>query len=99
MRRSEYKCKLLINNREINKVIIDQHYKEKHSEKINDELILKLLIEMSDEFFPAIAEDDEYQYFKAEPVILNNEPYRLIFLLYIQEDTLGVINCFRVARR
>lgn len=99
MARLEYDCKLFINNRKITKVIIDQHYKEKHSEKVDDELILELLRGINDEFFPPISKDEDFEYFKAEPVYLEDEPYRLIFLLYVQEDTLGVINCFRVPRR
>jgi len=98
MKRTEYASHLIINKSAISKVIIDQHYKENHSETINDDLILKLLQEINGEFFPTISKDDEFQYFKAEPIILDDEPYRLIFLLYIHEDTLGVINCFRVQR-
>ena len=98
MERYEYECHLIINNRVINKVIIDQHYKEKHSETINDELILELLKEINGEFFPPISKDDDFQYFKAEPIFLDFNPYRLIFLIYIHENSLGVINCFRVQR-
>lgn len=53
---------------------------------------------MVNNVYPTIAEDEEFQYFKAEPLVLETEPYRLVFLLYMNEDTLGVINCFRVPR-
>ena len=96
--RNEYKFDLIINKRLISKVIIDQHYGEKHSDIINDELILDLLKKIDNSFYPSIVKDDDFEYFKAEPVVLDDDPYRLIFLLYLKEDILGVINCFRVPR-
>lgn len=96
--RTRHKITLVINERSISTVIIDQHYRENHSETMNDELILKILAEISGQFFPTISKDNDFEYFKAEPIILDEKPYRLIFLLFIHKDTLGVINCFRVQR-
>ncbi len=45
--RNEYSLKLKINNRELNRVIIDQHYQLKHSE-MNDDLILELVKELDE---------------------------------------------------
>ena len=41
--RTEYSIKLIINGRKITKVIIDTHYKEKHGDTIDDQLILELV--------------------------------------------------------
>lgn len=38
--RNEYEFNLKINNKRINKVIIDQHYLKKHSEHMTDDLVL-----------------------------------------------------------
>lgn len=64
-----------------------------------DNLILETIKTLDGHYFFPITEDAKYQYFKVEPVLYNEKPYRLIFLLYIHEATLGVINCFRVSRR
>ena len=97
--RNEYKINLKINNRKISKVVIDQHYLKKHSEHMNDELILKVIKTLDGQYFFPITQDVEYQYFRVEPVWHDTKPYRLIFLLYVHESTLGIINCFRVKRR
>ncbi len=99
MKRTEYPLNLNINKKRITKIIIDQHYKEKHDDHMSDKIILDVLREIDGSVFDIIAEDEEYQYFKVEPVYVLNTPYRLIFLLFIREDSLGVINCFRVPRR
>lgn len=96
--RTEYKFSLLINNISINKVIIDQHYKENHPE-MSDELILKLVKELDGGNFPIEDEKGDFMYFKAEPVEIDDKPYRIIFLLCQYEDYLGVINAFRVRRK
>jgi hypothetical protein len=97
--RNEYKFNLKINNKRISKVIIDQHYLKKHSEHMTDSLVLEIIKTLDGHYFFPITEDTEYQYFRVEPVLYNAKPYRLIFLLYIHEATLGIINCFRVNRR
>jgi hypothetical protein len=96
--RNTYYLRLNINKRKFNKVIIDQHYREKHSETICDELILQVVRSLNNGLFNSEVNDEEYEYFKVEPVFYKRSPYRIIFLLFIHEATLGVINCFRVKR-
>lgn len=97
--RNEYKFNLKINNQRINKVTIDQHYLKKHFKHMKDDLVLEIIKTLNRQYFFPITEDAKYQYFKVEPVLYDTKPYRLIFLLYIHEATLGVINCFRINRR
>ncbi len=97
-KRNEYPLKLKINGRSLCRVIIDQHYKEKHSE-ITDMLILDLVQTIDGENFLIESEKDGFQYFAVEPVIYEEKPYRLVLLLYVHDDFLGVINAFRVKRR
>lgn len=82
-------------------VVIDQHYKEKHPE-ISDALILEMLsFEISGKQFDPEdeADDDGFQYFKIEPVIYQEQPYRLILVTHSTESYLGVVNAFRVEKK
>jgi len=96
--RNEYPIKIVINERKLNRVVIDQHYHVKHPE-INDELILSLVQTLSGGNFPIEEEKDGFEYFAVEPVMSDEKPYRLVLLLYAHDDFLGVINAFRVRRR
>lgn len=99
MTRPEYSLKIRINGRNLNRVVIDQHYKEKHAESINDQLILELIKELDGRTFPIEEEHGEFQYFAVDPVAKDDKPYRLVLLLCISDDYLGVINAFRIDRR
>lgn len=96
--RQEYVLNLLINHREIHRVIIDQHYKEKHPD-VTDEIILDLVRSIDGEDFLIETERGSFQYFTAEPVFNNEDPYRLVMFLCVFDDYLGIINAFRVNRR
>lgn len=97
--RNEYQLKITINGRKLNRVIIDQHYQTKHSATVDDRKILELVKTLNEEILPVDREEDGYQYFRVEPVIHNKSPYRLVLVIYIHDDFLGVINAFRVKRR
>ena len=97
--RPEYILKLDINGRQLNRVIIDQHYKKKHARSINDQLILELVKELNEGVFTIEEQHGEFQYFTVDLVWKNNKAYRLILLLCIAEKYLGVINAFRINRR
>ena len=99
MARPEYPLKISINGRALNRVIIDQHYKEKYAESINDQLILELVQEVNGQTFPIEEVHSDFQYFTVEPVLKENAPYRLVLLICITDDYLGVINAFRVERK
>lgn len=94
--RLEYPLQLVLNGRALVRIIIDQHYKEKHSESINDELIIDLVKTLDGESFPVESRKGEFEFFKVEPVIWDNKPYRVVLVLSIQDDFVGVINAFRV---
>jgi hypothetical protein len=96
--RAEYNLVIRINSHEIRRVIIDQHYKINHPD-VTDEIILDLVKSLDGEDFPVQAERGEYQYFATEPVFRDQAPYRIVMVLCIFDDFLGVINAFRVDRR
>lgn len=94
--RNEYPIQLTFNNKEIHRVLIDQHYREGHAESMDDQLILKLVKTLDGDTFPIEEEDDSFQYFTVEPVVHESKPYRVILVMCLQDDFLGVINAFRV---
>ena len=96
--RSEYEVSLVINGRHFRRIVIDPHYKERHSE-LSDELIVKLVKKISGSFFRVEKQDKYFEYFKVEPVFLDFSPYRLIFLLSKRDDFVGIVNAFRVRRK
>lgn len=98
MRRPEYPLKLVINEKQIKRVIIDPHYKEKHA-RLNDVAIMEMVGQLNGQNFPIEETHGEFQYFRVEPVYHDGKPYRLILLLSVADDFLGVVNAFRVARR
>lgn len=95
--RNEYPLRLKVNRHQISRVIIDQHYKAKHPD-VTDQIILDLIQTIDGEDFPIEAERGDFQYFTAEPVFKNESPYRLVMVLCVCDDYLGVINAFRVDR-
>lgn len=46
--------------------------------------------------YDAEAVRGDFEYFRVEPLEINAKPHRLIFLLCIGDDFLGVVNAFRV---
>jgi len=97
--RSVYRFRMTLNERRYRKVVIDSHFKGKHGESVTEEIILEVLKRIDGEVFDPVFKDVEFEYFKVEPIFFDDAPYRLIFLLFVNEYTLGVINCFRVQRR
>ena len=95
--RTEYKLTLKINSRVLSRVVIDQHYKEKHSD-VSDEIILELINQINGRVFEIDSQSGDFQYFTVEPVFSDSNPYRLVLLLCMNDDFLGVINAFRVQR-
>jgi hypothetical protein len=95
-KRPEYGIKITINGRKLNQVIIDQHYREQHGESMNDQLILDLVRELDGGNFPIEMTQGEFQYFTVEPVFRSDKPYRIILLLCVTDDYLGVVNAFRI---
>jgi hypothetical protein len=93
--RRDYQILITVNDLLINKVIIDDHYQAKHSDSINDELIIELVKMLDGQFFSPEAENDGFKYFKTEPLSLNGSNYRLIWLLEEHEIYIGIVNAFR----
>lgn len=98
MNRPEYRLKLTVNEKRITKVIIDQHYAAKHV-YLTDPAILEMVKQLDNQVFPIEEIHGGFQYFRVEPVYHDGKPHRLVLLLCISDDFLGVVNAFRVPRR
>lgn len=94
MSRREYDINLYINKLIISKVIIDTHYEEKHSESVDDEIILSLVQELNNDTFEPVDTKQKYQYFVTEKR-LNDKNYRLVWLLEDGEIYIGIVNAYR----
>ncbi len=94
--RPEYALKITINGRNLNRVVIDQHYRLKHGDSMNDEIILDLVKTLDGKKFPPEKTQGENEYFAVQPVYRLEKPYRVILVLCLSDDFLGVVNAFRV---
>jgi hypothetical protein len=96
MGRRTYDVKLNINGRDLDTVIIDPHYEEKHADSVNDETILTLVKQLDGRTFGAIDKDEEgYKYFVNDHMELNGLFFKLIWLLHDTELFVGVVNTYR----
>ena len=86
-----------MNSRLINEIVIDPHYEIKHSKSVNDEIILHLIrTHLDGGTFPVDGVGDQgHKYYTTEPLFFEGKPYRLVWLLPPEGDSLGVVNCFR----
>lgn len=87
---------LFINFRHYSKIVIDPHYEEKHSDTIDDQIVIKLVKQMDQEVhLPQSTDDEGFSYFVREDLELNGKSYRLIWLTHEHEIYIGVVNVYR----
>ena len=96
MSRREYNINITVNRRRIEKVIIDPHYEENHSESIDDDIILALVQQLDGSINqPDDVDEEGFEYYVTEPLTLAGKSYRLIWLLHGMEVYIGIVNAFR----
>ena len=95
MERREYPVKMTVNGALIDKVIIDPHYEENHSESMDDNIILELVSTLDGQYHELDEEDPPHQYFVLEGIELEDKEYKLIWLLEENEGYIGIVNAFR----
>lgn len=94
--RKEYALRCVFNDRAFNRVVVDPHYLERHSNSVDDHLILNLVKALSGQRHQPISRQEDSEFFKIEPVRWQGKCYRLIVTICDGEAFIGVINAFRV---
>ncbi|MES2767527.1 MAG: hypothetical protein V4596_00155 [Bdellovibrionota bacterium] len=95
MKRREYPLFLIINDILITKVLIDPHYEQKHTNSVNDEIILELAKTLSTKEHRHIAVSKNFKYFVDDKIKYKERFYKLIWMLEDNENYLGIINAYR----
>ena len=96
MSRRVYQTNLCINGRQLNSVVIDPHYEEKHADSVSDEIILCLVKQLDGKTFkPADTDQEGFQYFMNDRLELGTKFYKLIWLLHENELFVGIVNAYR----
>ncbi len=93
--RRKYAVNLKINEIQITHVVIDSHYEIAHGDSINDDIILDIVQLLNGLNIDPEKVVGKFQYFKSEPLHLNDMSYRLIWLLEDSQLYIGVANAFR----
>jgi len=86
---------LIINNREIKEVIISSHYEEKHSDYLNDEIILQLVKQLDNKRFETEEQKDNWEYFSYSPLFYQKKIYKLVWCFESKSSFLGIRTCYR----
>lgn len=90
-----YMWSVLFNGTKFNRVWIDPHYEQKHSDSINDRLILSLVLRLEDEQWltpQRVAKG--YAYYEVD-LMLQKKSYRVILVVPPDSSYLGVRNVYR----
>ncbi len=96
MAKREYPTSLIINGHKITKVVVDPHYELRHRDSINDEIILELVRTLDGaEELPQSIDDNGFEYYVSDKISLNDNLYKLIWLLHEDEIYIGVVNAYR----
>ena len=95
MDRREYPTRLIINDRVIEKIIIDPHYEEKHADSIDDGTIISLVEQLNGRTVEAETQDGQFSYFATDKMVFGDKLYKLVWLLENDAIYIGVVNCYR----
>jgi len=87
---------LVVNFKTVSLVVIDEHV-DKHSEHIDDLLILKIVDDLDNQNFLPVQEKDSFQYFTSK-IKTNGKWYKLVWLLEKDLCYIGIITVFRDRR-
>ena len=94
---NRYPIQITVNDLSITTVLIGRHYLNKHGAYMDDELILRLVMELDGGNFLVDSTTAGVEYFVADIALDETEKiYRLIWLFEGEKlEVLGVINAYR----
>lgn len=95
MERGSYSVSITVNGQNIKKVVIDNHFKLKHSSTMSEKLILELVGLLDGGDFSPETKAHSFEYYMNENLVLENKRYRLVWLIEKEELFIGVINAYR----
>ncbi len=78
MSRRAYNVDIVVNSREVKKILIDLHYEEKHKSSVNDEVILQLVRLLDGGVFPVQDRSAPFEYFVTDHLKLDGKFYKLV---------------------
>lgn len=94
--RRKYPIKLTVNSIKVSTVLISDHYEEKHSESINDSLILKLVSLLDNTISEPKQTTGDFAYYVNILEVRPTKFYKLIWLLENDKVYIGVVNVYRI---
>ena len=91
-----HKLNVCVNGTWFHDVLIDSHVMERHGSSIDDQLVLNLVEKLHMGFYKVEDTDENgFDYFVNEELILDEKPYRLVWLMPPDKSYLGVRTAFR----
>lgn len=91
-----YHLPIVFNGRQFERVVISDHYQQRHQATMNDEIVLELVKRLDGERQPASdVAPDGYRYYSLDNVVYQGKPYRIVVTDHPLENFLGVVNAFR----
>jgi len=76
--------------------VVYPHYEARHSESVDDEVILELVQMLDDGIYePESVDAEGFEYFVEDHMELNGKLFKLVWLLHDDEIFIGVVNCYR----
>ena len=94
MERFEYDILIVINGRRFSRLVIDQHYREKHK-TIDDNLIIQLVGQLHGEDYEPKGSNDGFEYYVEDKMKLGTKLYKLVWTLKAHDNYIGIINYYR----
>ena len=93
--RRVYPIKLLVNDLELNEIVIDLHFEEKHP-YMSDEKIYRIVKFLNNKSFIPTNRKNQYVYFETD-IRYHDKNHRLVWCLEDNQDYLEVIDCYRAS--
>lgn len=91
-----HKHNVCVNGLWIHDILIDNHVTQRHGDSIDDLLVLQLVSLLHMQYFrPEALDENGFEYFVNSDLILNGKAYRLVWLLPLNKNYLGVRTAFR----